>query len=305
MFSRTSTSRSTSACSGELDALRQKLAEADAILIGAGAGLSAAAGFAYSGERFRRYFGDFAAQYRFADMYAGGFYLYGSLEEYWAYWSRYIWINRYMDAPKPVYNRLCDLVKDKDYFVLTTNVDHCFQKAGFDKARLFYTQGDYGLWQCSVPCHNETYDNEATVRKMVEAQGFAFAENGDLYVPDGIKLKMKVPSELIPYCQHCHKPMSMNLRADATFVEDAGWHAAARRYEAFLRQCRGKKVLYWELGVGMNTPGIIKYNFWQRVWQDRRAFYACVNLDEAYCPPELAARSACIKGDIGAVLEQL
>ena len=305
MFSRTSTSRSTSACSDELDALRQKLAEADAVLIGAGAGLSAAAGFAYSGERFRRYFGDFAAQYHFADMYAGGFYPYGSLEEYWAYWSRYIWINRYMDAPKPVYNRLCDLVKDKDYFVLTTNVDHCFQKAGFDKARLFYTQGDYGLWQCSVPCHNETYDNEATVRKMVEAQGFAFAENGDLYVPDGIKLKMKVPSELIPYCQHCHKPMSMNLRADATFVEDAGWHAAARRYEAFLRQCRGKKVLYWELGVGMNTPGIIKYNFWQRVWQDRRAFYACVNLDEAYCPPELAARSACIKGDIGAVLEQL
>ena len=305
MFSRTSTSRSTSACSGELDALRQKLAEADAVLIGAGAGLSASAGFAYSGERFRRYFGDFAAQYHFADMYAGGFYPYGSLEEYWAYWSRYIWINRYMDAPKPVYSRLCDLVKDKDYFVLTTNVDHCFQKAGFDKARLFYTQGDYGLWQCSVPCHNETYDNEATVRKMVEAQGFAFAENGDLYVPDGIKLKMKVPSELIPYCQHCHKPMSMNLRADATFVEDAGWHAAARRYEAFLRQCRGKKVLYWELGVGMNTPGIIKYNFWQRVWKDRRAFYACVNLDEAYCPPELAARSACIKGDIGAVLEQL
>ncbi len=305
MFSRTSTSRSTSACSGELDALRQKLAEADAVLIGAGAGLSAAAGFAYSGERFRRYFGDFAAQYHFADMYAGGFYPYGSLEEYWAYWSRYIWINRYMDAPKPVYSRLYDLVKGKDYFVLTTNVDHCFQKAGFDKARLFYTQGDYGLWQCSVPCHNETYDNEATVRKMVEAQGFAFAENGDLYVPDGIKLKMKVPSELIPYCQHCHKPMSMNLRADATFVEDAGWHAAARRYEAFLRQCRGKKVLYWELGVGMNTPGIIKYNFWQRVWQDRRAFYACVNLDEAYCPPELAARSACIKGDIGAVLEQL
>lgn len=305
MFSRTSTSRSTSVCSDELDALRQKLAEADAVLIGAGAGLSAAAGFAYSGERFRRYFGDFAAQYHFADMYAGGFYPYGSLEEYWAYWSRYIWINRYMDAPKPVYNRLCDLVKDKDYFVLTTNVDHCFQKAGFDKARLFYTQGDYGLWQCSVPCHNETYDNETTVRKMVEAQGFAFAENGDLYVPDGIKLKMKVPSELIPYCQHCHKPMSMNLRADATFVEDAGWHAAARRYEAFLRQCRGKKVLYWELGVGMNTPGIIKYNFWQRVWQDRRAFYACVNLDEAYCPPELAARSACIKGDIGAVLEQL
>lgn len=305
MFSRTSTSRSTSACSGELDALRQKLAEADAVLIGAGAGLSAAAGFAYSGERFRRYFGDFAAQYHFADMYAGGFYPYGSLEEYWAYWSRYIWINRYMDAPKPVYNRLYDLVKDKDYFVLTTNVDHCFQKAGFDKARLFYTQGDYGLFQCSGPCHQDTYDNRDAVRAMLEAQGWHIGADGALTLPEGTVPRRRIPGALVPRCPRCGRPMSMNLRADATFVEDAGWHAAARRYEAFLRQCRGKKVLYWELGVGMNTPGIIKYNFWQRVWQDRRAFYACVNLDEAYCPPELAARSACIKGDIGAVLEQL
>ena len=305
MFSRTSTSRSTSACSGELDALRQKLAEADAVLIGAGAGLSAAAGFAYSGERFRRYFGDFAAQYHFADMYAGGFYPYGSLEEYWAYWSRYIWINRYMDAPKPVYSRLYDLVKDKDYFVLTTNVDHCFQKAGFDKARLFYTQGDYGLFQCSGPCHQDTYDNRDAVRAMLEAQGWRIGADGALTLPEGTVPRRRIPGALVPRCPRCGRPMSMNLRADATFVEDAGWHAAARRYEAFLRQCRGKKVLYWELGVGMNTPGIIKYNFWQRVWKDRRAFYACVNLDEAYCPPELAARSACIKGDIGAVLEQL
>ena len=305
MFSRTSTSRSTSACSGELDALRQKLAEADAVLIGAGAGLSAAAGFAYSGERFRRYFGDFAAQYHFADMYAGGFYPYGSLEEYWAYWSRYIWINRYMDAPKPVYSRLYDLVKDKDYFVLTTNVDHCFQKAGFDKARLFYTQGDYGLFQCSEPCHPDTYDNRDAVRAMLEAQGWHIGADGALTLPEGTVPRRRIPGALVPRCPRCGRPMSMNLRADATFVEDAGWHAAARRYEAFLRQCRGKKVLYWELGVGMNTPGIIKYNFWQRVWKDRRAFYACINLDEAYCPPELAARSACIKGDIGAVLEQL
>ena len=305
MFSRTSTSRSTSACSGELDALRQKLAEADAVLIGAGAGLSAAAGFAYSGERFRRYFGDFAAQYHFADMYAGGFYPYGSLEEYWAYWSRYIWINRYMDAPKPVYSRLYDLVKDKDYFVLTTNVDHCFQKAGFDKARLFYTQGDYGLFQCSGPCHQDTYDNRDAVRGMLEAQGWRIGADGALTLPEGTVPRRRIPGALVPRCPRCGRPMSMNLRADATFVEDAGWHAAARRYEAFLRQCRGKRVLYWELGVGMNTPGIIKYNFWQRVWKDRRAFYACINLDEAYCPPELAARSACIKGDIGAVLEQL
>ena len=189
--------------------------------------------------------------------------------------------------------------------VLTTNVDHCFQKAGFDKARLFYTQGDYGLFQCSGPCHPDTYDNRDAVRAMLEAQGWRIGADGALTLPEGTVPRRRIPGALAPRCPRCGRPMSMNLRADATFVEDAGWHAAARRYEAFLRQCRGKKVLYWELGVGMNTPGIIKYNFWQRVWKDRRAFYACVNLDEAYCPPELAARSACIKGDIGAVLEQL
>lgn len=305
MYSKTWTETSTSGSCDKVSLLRQKLAEADAVLIGAGAGLSAAAGFAYSGERFRRYFGDFAAQYHFADMYAGGFYPYGSLEEYWAYWSRYIWINRYMDAPKPVYSRLYDLVKDKDYFVLTTNVDHCFQKAGFDKARLFYTQGDYGLFQCSGPCHQDTYDNRDAVRAMLEAQGWRIGADGALTLPEGTVPRRRIPGALVPRCPRCGRPMSMNLRADATFVEDAGWHAAARRYEAFLRQCRGKRVLYWELGVGMNTPGIIKYNFWQRVWKDRRAFYACVNLDEAYCPPELEARSVCLEGDIGAVLEQL
>ena len=203
----------------KMERFRTALQEKNTILIGAGAGLSTSAGFTYSGERFRKYFADFEQKYGFHDMYSGGFYPFDTLEEHWAWWSRHIWINRYMDAPKPVYNRLYELVKNRDYFVLTTNVDHQFQKAGFDKHRLFYTQGDYGLWQCSVPCHNETYDNEAAVRKMVAAQGFAFAENGDLYVPDGIKLKMEVPSELIPYCPHCHKPMSMNLRADDTLSE--------------------------------------------------------------------------------------
>lgn len=288
MFSRTSTSRSTSACSGELDALRQKLAEADAILIGAGAGLSAAAGFAYSGERFRRYFGDFAAQYHFADMYAGGFYPYGSLEEYWAYWSRYIYINRYEQVPKKVYDDLLTLVQGKDYFVLTTNVDHCFQKTGFDGNRLFYTQGDYGLWQCSKPCHNRTYNNEAVVRKMVAKQK-----------------NMRIPSELVPYCPICGAPMSMNLRADATFVEDSGWHKAADRYQDFLHRHKGLKILYLELGVGSNTPGIIKYPFWQMTYQNPKATYACINLSEAYVPVEITQKSICIEEDIGKVLGQL
>ena len=238
-------------------------------------------------------------------MYSGGFYPFETLEEHWAYWSRYIFCNRYMDAPKPVYRELFELVKDKDYFVLTTNVDHQFQKAGFDKQRLFYTQGDYGLWQCSVPCHNETYDNEATVRKMVAAQGFAFAKGGDIYVPDEIKLKMKVPSELIPYCPHCHKPMSMNLRADDTFVEDTGWHHAAERYEEFLQSHRNQKVLFLELAVGYNTPSIVKYSFWRMTHDWPNATYACLNYGEAYAPDEIKRKSICVNGDIGEILTSL
>ena len=273
--------------------------------MGAGAGLSTSAGFTYDGERFRQYFSDFAEKYGFRDMYTGGFYPYQTPEEYWAYWSRYIYINRYLDAPRPVYKDLLRLLDGKDYFVLTTNVDHCFQKAGFDKHRLFYTQGDYGLWQCSVPCHHETYDNEATVRKMVEAQGFVIGEKGDLTVPEGIKLKMEVPTELIPYCPHCHKPMAMNLRADDTFVEDAGWHQAAARYEDFLRRHQNRKVLFLELAVGYNTPTIVKYSFWRMThdWSD--ATYACLNYGEAYAPDEIKGKSICANGDIGDILTVL
>ena len=305
MFLRTATTRYTSDCCDDIMRLREELDTADAVVIGAGSGLSTSAGFTYTGERFQKYFSDFIARYGFGDMYSGGFYPFDSLEEHWAWWSRHIWINRYMDAPKPIYNQLYELVKNRDYFVLTTNVDHQFQKAGFDKHRLFYTQGDYGLWQCSVPCHNETYDNGAAVHKMAAAQGFAFTEDGDLYVPDGIKLKMKVPSELIPYCPHCHKPMSMNLRADDTFVEDDGWHQAAARYEDFLRGHEGEHILYLELGVGGNTPGIIKYPFWQMTYQNPKAIYACVNNGEMYAPKEIADRSICIDWDIGEVLKEL
>lgn len=224
-------------CSAQTEKLRAALDEADALVIGAGAGLSTSAGFTYDGERFRKYFADFEAKYGFHDMYSGGFYPYASPEEHWAYWSRYILINRYTDAPKPVYENLLRLVRDKDYFVITTNVDHCFQKAGFDKKRLFYTQGDYGLFQCSEPCCRETWDNEAVIRQMV-------AEQKD----------MKIPSALVPRCPHCGKPLTMNLRADGSFVEDEGWHEAAGRYANFLRTREGQKILFLELGVGYNTP---------------------------------------------------
>ena len=305
MFSRTMTTRSISSYYDSLAQLGRELDTADAIIIGAGAGLSTSAGLSYSGERFHKYFYDFVEKYPIQDMYSGGFYPFDTLEEHWAWWSRHIWINRYMDAPKPVYSQLYELVKNRDYFVLTTNVDHQFQKVGFDKHRLFYTQGDYGLWQCSVPCHNETYDNETTVRKMVAAQGFSFAENGDLYVPDGIKLKMEVPSELIPYCPHCHKPMSMNLRADDTFVEDAGWHHAAERYEDFLQSHRNQKVLFLELAVGYNTPSIVKYSFWRMTHDWLNAMYACLNYGEAFAPDEIKRKSICVNGDIGEILTAL
>ena len=271
-----------------MDRLKAALQDCDAVVIGAGAGLSTAAGFVYTGERFEKYFSDFAAKYGFRDMYSGGFYPFATPEEHWAYWSRYIYINRYMDAPKPVYDDLLKLVNGKDYFVITTNVDHCFQKAGFDKKRLFYTQGDYGLFQCSEPCCQETFDNESVIREMVERQ-----EN------------MKIPTELLPVCPHCGKPLTMNLRSDDKFVEDEGWHRAAERYADFLRTREGQKILFLELGVGYNTPVIIKYPFWQMTAKNPNAIYACINQGQAVCPQEIEQRSICMNADIGQVLQNL
>lgn len=276
--------------------------EADAVVVGAGAGLSAAAGFTYGGERFERYFSDFASRYGIREMYSGGFYPYKTLEEHWAYWSRYIFINRYMDAPTDLYGGLLRLVAGKDYFVITTNVDHCFQKAGFDKKRLFYTQGDYGLFQCSLPCRAETFPNEAAVRRMLEHQGFKVGER-TLEPQDYVR--MRIPSELVPRCPHCGRPITMNLRADDTFVEDEGWHAAAERYSAFLRTRGTQRVLFLELGVGYNTPVIIKYPFWRMAERNPKATYACVNLGEAEAPSSLKGRSICLSAAIGEVLQKL
>ena len=272
----------------ELARLREALQAAEAVVVGAGAGLSTAAGLTYSGERFERLFPDFIEAYGIRDMYSGGFYPFGTYEEYWAWWSRHIWCNRYEPAPKDTYAKLMRLVGDKDYFVITTNVDHQFQKAGVGKDRLFYTQGDYGLWQCSVPCHDSTYDNFETVKAMVERQR-----------------DMRVPSELVPMCPVCGKPMAMNLRADGTFVEDAGWHAAATRYHAFLDAHETGRVLYLELGVGGNTPGIVKYPFWQRVFANPQATYACLNFGEAVAPAQIRERSILVDADIDAVLDDL
>lgn len=272
----------------QLERLIKELKSTDTIIIGAGAGLSTSAGFAYSGKRFRRYFSDFEAKYGFHDMYSGGFYPYNTPEEYWAYWSRYIQVNRYEDAPLPVYDRLYELVKDKDYFVLTTNVDHCFQKSGFDKDRLFYTQGDYGLFQCSEPCCQKTYDNKEYIERMVAEQK-----------------NMRIPTELIPKCPVCGKPMTMNLRSDNRFAEDTGWHRSAKNYTDFLHLHQNEPILLLELGVGYNTPGIIKYPFWQMTAQNPKAVYACLNYGEAFCPQKINKQTICINGDIGEVLKYI
>lgn len=288
MFSQRKILKSTKDYSAEIDRLKNEIETADAIIIGAGAGLSTDAGFTYSGERFEKYFSDFIEKYQFRDMYSGGFYPFESLEEHWAYWSRYIYINRYMDIDNGVYKELFELVKEKDYFVLTTNVDYQFQKAGFDKHRLFYTQGDYGLFQCSKPCCQETYDNEACIRDMLKTQK-----------------NMRIPMELIPHCPKCGKPMTMNLRADDTFAQDKGWYHAAERYEEFLRRYKNLHILFLELGVGYNTPAIIKYPFWQMTAKNQKAVYACVNSGEAVCPKEIALQSICIHSDIKKVIDRL
>ena len=264
-----------------------KIQEADAIVIGAGAGLSTAAGYEYAGERFNKYFSDFEEKYGIHDMYSGGFYPYDTLEEYWAWWSRHIMINRYdCEVGKP-YKDLFSIVKDKNYFVLTTNVDHQFQRAEFDKKRLFYTQGDYGLFQCSNGCHNKTYDNEEIIRKM-----FAQQKN------------MKIPTELIPRCPKCNKPMTMNLRSNDLFVQDEGWYLAYNRYQDFIRRNGNSHILYLELGVGMNTPGIIKYPFWQMTAKNKNAVYYSVNSELSYVPTEIQNQSIVIRNDITRILEE-
>jgi len=285
--------------------LKKEIEAVDAVVIGAGAGLSTSAGLTYSGERFERYFFDFARKYGIRDIYSGGFYPFPDEETRWAWWARHIYYNRYIDAPKPVYSELLNLVKDKDYFVITTNVDHQFQRAGFNKKRLFYTQGDYGLFQSANPAIQKTYDNEEWVMKAMEAQGFEKDEQGIFHVPTDKELLMKLPSDLIPKCPEDGSEMAMNLRADNSFVEDEGWYRASAAYSDFIHRHKNLHVLYLELGVGTNTPVIIKYPFWQMTRANERSVYACINYGEAFCPGEIANRSICIDGDIGDVFVKM
>ncbi len=282
--------------------LKTEIASSDAIVIGAGAGLSTAAGLTYSGERFEKYFGDFATKFGITDIYSGGFYPFPDEETRWAWWARHIYYNRYIDAPKPVYRKLLELVKDKDYFVITTNVDHQFQRAGFDKKRLFYTQGDYGLFQSVNPAIRKTYDNEEWVMQAMEAQGFAKDADGIYQIPQS-GVSMMIPKALIPKCPDDDSDVTTNLRADDSFVEDEGWQKASAAYSDFIRRHKDLHTLYLEIGVGANTPVIVKYPFWAMTAENPNAVYACLNYDEAFCPKQIEEQSICLDGDADAVLD--
>ena len=279
---------STGSFSQSAERIAEAIGGADAVLVGAGAGLSTAAGFSYGGKRFEEHFADFHERFGIEEMYTGGFYPFPDKETLWAWWSRSIWLNRYACPVGEAYKDLAALLQGRDYFVLTTNVDHQFQRAGIEKERLFYTQGDYGLFQCSVPCHQETYDNKDMVEAMVREQK-----------------DMRVPSELVPRCPRCGEPLVPHLRCDDTFVEDAGWHAATERYDKFLKDHRRDRVVLLEIGVGGNTPSIIKFPFWRMALRNRHATYVQLNAGEVFAPAELAERAILVDGDAAKMLSTL
>lgn len=284
--------------------LKQELMTAERIVVGAGAGLSTSAGLTYSGERFDRYFFDFKARFGIRDMYSGGFWTFPDDETRWAWWARHIYYNRYIAPPKPVYESLLSLLKDKTCFVITTNVDHQFQRAGFDQKRLFCTQGDYGLFQSVNPSVQITWGNEEWVMEAMAAQRFIRDENGIFQVPQNRQLSMRIPHELIPRSPD-GQAVTMNLRSDQTFVEDKNWQEASANYAGFLKACEGKHVLFLELGVGSNTPVIIKYPFWAMTAANPKGIYACVSLTDAVCPREIEPQSICIEGDAGNTINLL
>ena len=272
----------------KIEKLKQEIKNSDYILIGAGAGLSTSAGFLYDGKRFEYNFKDYIKKYGFTDMYSAGFYNFPTLEEYWAYFSLYVYINRFDIEENETYLNLYNIVKDKNYFVITTNVDGRFIDSKFDKDKIFAVQGDFALFQCSKPCRQETFYNEKYIREMIK-----------------YKKEMKIPTGLIPKCPYCGRNMSMNLRADDTFVQDKNWNEQKSRYEKFLKMSDNSKILFLELGVGFNTPSIIKYNFWRMTLNNKKSVYASINLGECYCASDIEERSICIDYDIAEVLKKL
>lgn len=245
---------------------RTLIGDAECILIGGGSGLSSAAGLTYSGDRFTTNFADFISKYDMNDMYSAGFYPFATQEEKWAYWSRHININRYLPPALPLYKNLYELVKDKDYFVITTNVDYQFYKVGFAPDRIFAVQGDYGKIQCAKGCHDTLYDNQSLVRQMVAEQK-----------------NCRIPANLVPRCPVCGGNMEVNIRKNGFFVEDTEWHAAEKRYEDFCGKLYDKKAVLLELGVGYNTPTIIRFPFERLTYHQKHTYL--IRINQEYSEP--------------------
>lgn len=268
-----------------LDKAKKAIDEADYIIIGAGAGLSTAAGIEYTGERFEKYFKDFIDEYHFTDMYSSGFYPFETSEEKWAYWARHVFANRYDVGKTDVYQKLLKLVEDKEYFVLTTNVEHQFWINGFEDERIFATQGDYGLLQCGKACHDKLYDNEKQVFEWLDK-----TEN------------FRIPTDLVPKCPVCGEEMDLNLRKDNYFVEDEKWHQMSVNYSNFLKKADGN-IVFLEIGVGYNTPGIIRYPFEQMTYNTPDSTLIRLNLDYPQAIPENKDRTISFDENVEEILD--
>lgn len=272
----------------KISRISELIDRAEAIVIGAGAGMSTSAGLTYSGERFKRFFSEFIKKYKITDMYSAGYYPFDTQEEKWAYWSRHIYYNRYDIGPLKPYVDLLNIVRDKNYFVITTNVDNQFVISGFPRKKVFRVQGDYGYLQCAKACHKKLYYNESIIRKMIKEQK-----------------NCAIPTELIPKCPVCGGDMETNLRCDEYFVEDENWDIECERYEKFINLNRNKKILFIELGIGMNTPSIIKYPFWRMTNNFADAYYVCINLNLSFVPDEIKEKSICMDTDITKVFNDI
>lgn len=269
-----------------LEQSKRLIHDCDVVIVGAGAGLSTAAGLHYSGKRFTDNFPDYISKYQLTDMYSSAFYPFQTLEEKWGYFSRHIKLNRFDAEVGLVYKNLKCILDEKEHFVITTNGDDQFFRAGFDPENVFATQGHYNLFQCKVACHDTLYENEEMVNQMVEQQK-----------------DCKIPTELIPTCPVCGGELVAHLRMDQYFVENEDWHKASQRYQQFLQSCIGKKVVFLELGIGFNTPSIIRWPFEKMVVQFNNSYLIRVNMDNVQPSYDIQDKGVLIEGDIAEFVE--
>ena len=267
---------------------KQAIKQADYIIIGAGSGLSTAAGLLYSGEKFEKDFREFIEKYHFDNLYSASFYEFKTQEEKWAFFAKMIKLNRYNEKPLKLYQELYEIVKNKEYFVLSTNVDGQFYNSGFDKDKIFEVQGDYSYLQCENACHNKLYNNKELVEKWLRNTK-----------------NCKIPSDLVMKCPVCGGNMDMNLRKDANFVQDENWYRQSEKYEDFLSRSKGKNVVLLEIGVGFNTPGIIRFPFERMTAISEKTTLIRINKDYPNPMLEIENKTISFDEDTNKIIEDL